>query len=266
MRRQMLRTSRRCSCGRASTTESAVRAIAEATPPLSRYPATVSVRPSRRSHVAQRVRQQRERAGLGRDVAQDQLDEAGLELQAREPGGLLDGSLQLGGGHRSEQDLVGGHRMGQLGVSAEPPAEVGAQPDGNWAAQGSAERRGTPRADRRPRRGRRAPRTGRRRRARSGRRAHSARAGAPASIPRRARFRRSRRTARQPRGRRAVPRTYRCPMHPPRQATGQGRHGRRDRRRPLRGRRRGRGRPPRMRADRGTGTQSRAAACGRPAP
>ena len=44
---------------------------------------------------AQRVREQRQGAGFGGDVAQDQLDEAGLELQPGEPGRLGDRALEL---------------------------------------------------------------------------------------------------------------------------------------------------------------------------
>ena len=44
---------------------------------------------------AQRVREQRQRARLGGDVAHDQLDQAGLELQPGEPGRLGDRALEL---------------------------------------------------------------------------------------------------------------------------------------------------------------------------
>ncbi len=41
------------------------------------------------------MREQRQRAGLAGDVAQDQLDQAGLELQPGEPCRLGDGALEL---------------------------------------------------------------------------------------------------------------------------------------------------------------------------
>ena len=84
---------------------------------------------------AQRVREQRQGTGLGGDVAQDQLDEAGLELQAREPGRLGDRALELAGAHRPEQHLVLGDGERELAVRAEPAVDVGAYSDRDGAAQ-----------------------------------------------------------------------------------------------------------------------------------
>ena len=112
---------------------------------------------------AQRVREQRQRAGLGGDVAQDQLHEAGLEPQAREPCRLRDRARELVVGHRAEQHLVGGDRGGEVGVRAEAPVDVGPQADRDAPAprqQGVdeggatggvvAQRRTAPRTGRRP--------------------------------------------------------------------------------------------------------------------
>ena len=84
---------------------------------------------------AQRVREQRQRAGLGGDVAQDQLDQAGLELQAREPGRLGDRALELAAVHRPEQHLVVGDGERELAVPAESAVDVGAYSDRDGAAQ-----------------------------------------------------------------------------------------------------------------------------------
>ena len=53
---------------------------------------------------AERVRQQRQRAGLARDVTQDQVDQPGLEPQPREPG-------RLGDGARSSPVFMGPRRI-----------------------------------------------------------------------------------------------------------------------------------------------------------
>ena len=61
---------------------------------------------------AQRVREQGQGAGLAGDVAQDQLDQAGLQPQAGEPGGLGHGALELGVAHGAEQHVVAPRRRG----------------------------------------------------------------------------------------------------------------------------------------------------------
>ena len=117
MRRNTLRASRRCvvrqrvddRVGGARDRRGDAAAVAVA---LDGERAAVAPLPGR----AQRVREQRQRAGLAGDVAQDQLDEAGLEPQAGEPRRLGDGALELVGGHRAEQDLVGGDRARERGV------------------------------------------------------------------------------------------------------------------------------------------------------
>ena len=132
----------RCRRAAPSTTSSAVRAIADVDAAaravaLDGERAPVAPLPGR----AQRVREQRQRAGLGGDVAQDQLDEAGLEPQAGEPCRLRDGARELVVGHRAEQDLVGGDRGGEVGVRAEPAVEVGAHADRDARRAAPAARR-----------------------------------------------------------------------------------------------------------------------------
>ena len=101
---------------------------------LDRHRAPVAVLPG----DAQRVREQRQRAGLAGDVAQDQLDEAGLEPQAGEPRRLGDRALELGVAHRAEQHLVVRDRAGELGVRAQLPVEVGAHRDRDRATSSAS--------------------------------------------------------------------------------------------------------------------------------
>ena len=172
------------------------------------------------------MREQRQRAGLGGDVAQDQLDEAGLELQPGEPGRLGDRALELGGAHRPEQHLVVGDGERELAVPAEPAVDVGAYSDRDGAAQPQQ------RVDERPS----AIRVVTQReqllelvdddesiglvvgveRGRGPRRQRARRAAA----------RRPRRRARRRRRRRAERRTCRCPMRRRRRAAGRARAAR----------------------------------------
>ena len=67
------------------------------------------------------MREQRQRARRGGDVAHDQLDEAGLELEPGEPGRLGDRALELVAAHRAEQHLVVGDGERELAVRAQLP-------------------------------------------------------------------------------------------------------------------------------------------------
>ena len=84
---------------------------------------------------AQRVREQRQGARLAGDVAQHEVDEAGLEPQPGQPRRLGDGPPQLGVGHRPEQDLLVGDRAGEAGMRAQLPVEVGAHADHDRAGK-----------------------------------------------------------------------------------------------------------------------------------
>ena len=77
----------------------------------------------------QGVRQQWQRARLSRDVAHDDVDEAGLELQAREPRRLGNRAPQVVLGHRAEQDLVARHRARERGMRTQLAIDVGAHTD-----------------------------------------------------------------------------------------------------------------------------------------
>ena len=83
------------------------------------------------------VGQQRQRARLAGNVAQDHLDQPRLEAQPRGPGGLGDGAAQFAGVHRAEEDLVGGDGSGELRVGAQSAVEVGANADDDrpWVRQ-----------------------------------------------------------------------------------------------------------------------------------
>ena len=101
-------TSRRrrpCSASVApSKSSSAVRAMAPRTPPASRYPSRVRVRPSRRAHVSMSACESSGRApGSPAASPKDELDQAGLAPKPFRLRRLLDGSLHLALGHRAEQ-------------------------------------------------------------------------------------------------------------------------------------------------------------------
>ena len=87
--------------------------------------ATVAELPCR----PERVRQQRQRARLARNIAQDHVDQARLEPQPRDPGRLGDGAAQFAGVHGAEEDLVAGDGPGELRVGAQSTVEVGANAD-----------------------------------------------------------------------------------------------------------------------------------------
>jgi hypothetical protein len=82
----------------------------------------------------QGVRQQWQRAGLARDIAQRQFDEAGLQTQPSQPRGFAHCPLQLVVAHRAEQDLVVRHRLGELGVGRELSVQIGAHTDRDRSA------------------------------------------------------------------------------------------------------------------------------------
>ena len=93
------------------------------------------------------MRQQRQRSGLRRDVAHDQLHQTRLELEAGEPRRLRHDALELLGRHRAEQHLLARHRVRQARMRAESPVDVGAQPDhdGTAPAQQRIDEHGAPR-------------------------------------------------------------------------------------------------------------------------
>ncbi len=128
------------SAGSASTTASAVRAIADGDAAagavaLDGQRAAVAPLPGR----AQRVRQQRQRAGLGGDVAQDQLDQARLELAGRRaapaPSTARSSSSSV---IAPSSTWLRGDRGGEARVRAEAPVDVGAQADRDGARAGAS--------------------------------------------------------------------------------------------------------------------------------
>ena len=104
--------------------------MAPSTPPVERV-ALEGQRPAvaRLPRRAQRVREQRQRAGLAGHLGDEHVDEAGLDAQAGAGRRLGDGPPQLGRRHRAEQDLVAGDGGGQAGVLRAGAVEVGPQAD-----------------------------------------------------------------------------------------------------------------------------------------
>ena len=72
------------------------------------------------------MRQQRQRPRLIGQVTQDDLGEAGLEAEARDPGRPVDGRGHLRPGHRAQQGGAGLEQVRELGVGGAVTEEVGA--------------------------------------------------------------------------------------------------------------------------------------------
>ena len=87
--------------------------------------ATVAASP----RLVERVREQRERAGLAVDVGEHRVDEAGLEPKPRRPGRALDRPAKLVAAHRAEQALVLGERRREARMVGATPVEVGPERD-----------------------------------------------------------------------------------------------------------------------------------------
>ena len=98
---------------------------------LDRHRASVAVLPGH----PQGVGQQRQRTGLAGDVAQDQLDQAGLEAQSGEARRLDDRSLELGVAHRTQEDLVASDGPSELCVAGELAVHVSAYGDHDGRAE-----------------------------------------------------------------------------------------------------------------------------------
>ena len=127
----------RCSGDSEASRPSAVRAIAEATPPrlaVARDRQRAAVAPLPRG--PQSVREERQRAGLAGHVAHGELDQPRLEPQPRQSCGLDHGTLELHVAHSPEQYLVGGDRAGEFGVIGEPAVHVGSHADRHRPADG----------------------------------------------------------------------------------------------------------------------------------
>ena len=92
--------------------------------------------------LEQRRRQQRQRARPAFDVAQQRLDELGLDDQPDPLRRALDRSAQLVTRHRADEHIVGAEQVGQLGVGAAAPVEIGADGEhDDGAASGGAHQR-----------------------------------------------------------------------------------------------------------------------------
>ena len=77
--------------------------------------------------VDERGREQRQPAGLARDVVDERIDKRWLDVQ---PGPLrrpFDRAAQLGVAHRPEEDVVRPDQIGELDVRCDVPEEVGPQ-------------------------------------------------------------------------------------------------------------------------------------------
>ena len=106
--------------------------LGDGTPYTSGIPVPVegkspSVPPGPRLH--ERMREQRQSAGLPGRIPKDELDQAGLAPKPLRLRRLLDGSLYLALGHRAEQHVARGHVVGELLVHRAVAVEVRSQRD-----------------------------------------------------------------------------------------------------------------------------------------
>ena len=81
---------------------------------------------ARAPQLEQRRREQRQGAWLVLDVAQQRVDQLGLDAQPDPLGGALDRAPQLLARHRAHQHVVGADQARQLRISGAAPVEVGA--------------------------------------------------------------------------------------------------------------------------------------------
>ena len=79
--------------------------------------------------VEQRRREERQPAGLARDVVDERVDERRLDFESDPLGRPFDRAPQFGRAHRPEEDVVRSYKIRQLDVGRELPEEVGAQRD-----------------------------------------------------------------------------------------------------------------------------------------
>ena len=86
--------------------------------------------------LVQRVRQQRQGAGLALDLPNQQVDQARLQQQADLAGRTLDGGSQVGVAHGAQQVQAALDEAGEAGVGRELTEAVGAQRDDQRAALG----------------------------------------------------------------------------------------------------------------------------------
>ena len=99
--------------------------------------------------LVQRVRQQRQGAGLALDLPHQQIDQAGLQQQTGLAGGTLDRGTQVGFAHRAQQVQPGLDEPGEVRVGRQLAEPVGAQRDDQRAAFGVGGEGGEERRSRR---------------------------------------------------------------------------------------------------------------------